>query len=55
MTHPIVSRKEADKIVAKAESLLTVTMTPWQKEVFAIMLMHPDVKFDVRIPRAGRT
>ena len=54
MIFKTMSRQEADKIVAWVQSSLTVTMTSWQKELFTTMMMHPDVPFDVRIPRAGR-
>ncbi len=50
-----MSRPEADKIISWTEEQLTVTIQPWQKELFAVILMYPDVKFDVSIPRAGRS
>jgi hypothetical protein len=49
-----MSRQEADEKVTWLENQLTVTLTAWQKDIFAAMLMYPDVPFDVRIPRAGR-
>lgn len=45
VSYQTMSRAEADKIVAWAEDNLTVSMTPWQKEVFATLLMYPDVEF----------
>ena len=46
-----MSRAEADKIIAWAEDNLTVSMTDWQREVFATLLMYPDVEFK---PANGR-
>lgn len=44
MICPVMSRAEADKIIAWAETALTITLAPWQKEIFAIMLLYPDLE-----------
>ncbi len=54
MIRKAVNQEEAAEVIAWAENNLTVTITAWQKELFMTLLMYPDVKFDVRIPRAGR-
>jgi hypothetical protein len=45
MTFQTMSRKEADEKIEWLEGALTVSMTDWQKELFAAMLMYPDMKF----------
>jgi hypothetical protein len=51
MIYQAMSREEADKIVEWAEDQLTVSMTVWQKELFAVILMHPDAGFTVSYGR----
>ncbi len=53
MIYRTMSRPEADKIVTWVEEHLTVTMAPWQKEMFATMVMYPDVKFELPKGRHG--
>lgn len=48
MTFQTMSRKEADEKIEWLEGALTVPMTDWQKELFATMLMYPDVRFELR-------
>lgn len=47
MTFQTMSRKEADEKIEWLEGVLTVAMTAWQKELFATMLMYPDMKFEL--------
>lgn len=47
MSFQTMSRKEADKITDTLVELLTVEVTPWQREIFAVLLMYPDVKFEL--------
>lgn len=51
MSFQTMSRKEADEKIDFLEGLLTVSMTNWQRELFATMLMYPDVQFDLRYRR----
>jgi hypothetical protein len=56
MTFQTMSRKEADEKIEWLEGALTVSLTAWQKELFAAMLMYPDMKFELghsRSPRRG--
>ena len=43
MPDPVIDREEADAMVAWMENLLTVAVTPWQRQVLAMLIMHPDV------------
>jgi hypothetical protein len=47
MSFQTMSRKEADEKIEWLEGALTVSMTAWQKELFAAMLMYPDMKFEL--------
>lgn len=49
-----MSRAEADKIIEWVEGeLVGEPMTAWQRDIFATMLMHPDVHFELSPRRRG--
>ncbi len=47
ITYQTMSRPEADKIVDRAEELLEVTMSSWQREILATLMMYPDLSFSL--------
>lgn len=54
MLEPAMTAEEADEIVNWAQDALAMTMTPWQKELLAIALMHPGRVLELRRARNGR-
>lgn len=51
-TYQTMSRPEADKIINWVKTQFTVTLTDWQEDIFAAMIMNPDLEF--RLPKARR-
>lgn len=47
VSYQTMSRAEADKIITWVEDNLTVCVPPWQKEIFATLLMYPDLEFQL--------
>lgn len=46
-----MSRAEADKIINWVKTQFTVPMTSWQEEIFAAMIMNPDLEFRIPVRR----